>query len=230
MRQRFSLSSWTPYRAPILAFAGLIILTGCAQPASVGIPTPNAAVVAARQTTIAQSAANAAATQTAAEPTPMPVPTVEPPTPLPPLPTDTPAPLPPLPAETPLPPADLPDAGSQSAQSGSSRVVCGQQIIHIVQPGQNLFRIALRYNTTINAIARLNGITNTRLIRAGQRLRVVTCARGNSAPHYGAHYVVRPGDTLFRIAMRYGVSVSRLMAANGLRSTLIVPGQNLIIP
>jgi LysM repeat protein len=100
-----------------------------------------------------------------------------------------------------------------------------------VQPGQNLFRIALRYNTTINAIARLNGITNTRLIRVGQRLRVVTCARGSgSAPYYGAHYIVRAGDTLFRIAVRYGVSVSRLKAANGLRSNLIVPGQNLAIP
>lgn len=230
MRQRFSILSRTPYRVRILALAGLIILTGCAQPASVGIPTPNAAVVAARQTSIAQSVARAAAAQTAAAPSPTPAPTIEPPTPLPPLSTDTPAPLPPLPAETPLPPAALPDAGSQSTQSGSSRVVCGQQIIHIVQPGQNLFRIALRYNTTINAIARLNGITNTRLIRTGQRLRVVTCARSNSAPYYGAHYVVRPGDTLFRIAMRYGVSVSRLMAANDLRSTLIVPGQNLIIP
>lgn len=221
MRQRFSVLS----RTPILALASLVILTGCAQPASVGIPTPNAAVVAARQTTIAQSVANAAATQAAAEPTLMPVPTVEPPTPLPPPPSP--------PTETPVPPPPTdaqPDTGGQASQPSGSRVVCGQQII-IVQPGQNLFRIALRHRTTITAIARLNGITNTRLIRVGQRLRIVTCARGSSrTPSYGAHYVVKPGDTLYRIAVRYGVSVRRLMAANGLRSTLIVPGQNLAIP
>ncbi len=223
MRQRLSISS----RTPIVALASLMILTACAQPASVGIPTPNATIVVAQQTTIAQSVADAMATQIAAEPTPTPPP-IEPPTPLP-LPTETPVP----PTETPVPftPTTSPSRDSQSSRPGNSQIVCGQQIIHVVQPGQNLFRIALRYNTTINAIARLNGITNTRLVRVGQRLRVVTCARGSSrAPRYGAHYVVRPGDTLFRIAVRYGVSVSRLMAANGLRSTLIVPGQNLAIP
>ncbi len=231
MRQQFFLS----FRTPFPALVGLAILTGCAQPASVGIPTPNAALVAARQTITAQSIANAAATQTAAAPAPTPVPTIEPPTPVPtiepltpvpPLPTETPLPLPPPPA-----PADQPSDHRQPGSSGSSGVACGRQIIHVVQPGQNLFRIALRYRTTINAIARLNGITNTRLVRVGQRLRVVTCARGSSsAPYYGAHYVVKPGDTLFRIAVRYGVNVSGLMAANGLRSTLIVPGQNLVIP
>lgn len=220
MRQRFSNLSRLLFRLPVPALAGLFILTACAQPASVGIPTPNAVVVAARQTVIAQSIASLSATETAAAPTPLPVPTIEPPTPVPP------PPPPPLPTETPVPPAP-----AVPSDTGSSSVVCGQQIIHVVQPGQNLFRIALRYHTTINAIARLNGITNTRLIRAGQRLRIVTCARGSSrAPSYGAHYVVKPGDTLYRIAVRYGVSVRRLMAVNGLRSTLIVPGQNLVIP
>jgi LysM repeat protein len=105
-------------------------------------------------------------------------------------------------------------------------------IVHVVQPGQNLFRIALRYRTTINAIARLNGITNTRLIRVGQRLRVRTCLRGQSdhAPAaMGAAYTVRPDDTLSRIALRHGVSVAQIMTVNGLRAPFIVAGQILII-
>jgi LysM repeat protein len=97
-----------------------------------------------------------------------------------------------------------------------------------VRAGENLFRIALRYNTTIYSIARLNGLTNTRSIRAGQRLVVVTCAR-NGRPARGT-YVVQPGDNLFRIALRFGTSVTALRAANGLRSNLIVPGQVLRIP
>ena len=106
--------------------------------------------------------------------------------------------------------------------------------MHIVQPGQNLFRIALRYRTTINAIARLNGITNTRLVRAGQRLVVVTCRRGGAEPDIaaagsGVTYVVRANDTLIRIALRYGTSVEHLMAINRLRSPLIVAGQTLFI-
>ena len=238
MRQPLSipsrLPSWPPsrplFQAVCLALVSVIILAGCAQPASEGIPTPNATIVAARQTTIAQSAVNVSATQTAAAPTPAPTP--EPPTPVPPVPTEPPPPTPE--PEPTTPPRSTNNTGTpsrQPSQSGSSRTGCGQRIIHVVQPGQNLFRIALRYNTTINAIARLNGITNTRLVRAGQRLHVVTCARGSgSQPAYGAYYVVKRGDTLFRIAVRYGTSVSRLMSANGLRTTMIVPGQHLAIP
>lgn len=43
-------------------------------------------------------------------------------------------------------------------------------------------------------------------------------------------YVVKKGDTVERIARRYGVTVSRLKAANGLKSDLIRIGQTLRIP
>jgi membrane-bound lytic murein transglycosylase D len=48
-------------------------------------------------------------------------------------------------------------------------------------------------------------------------------------PRYNS-YRVRPGDTLSAIALRHGTSVRRLQEANGMRSTLIRPGMNLIIP
>ncbi|HOU15202.1 MAG TPA: LysM peptidoglycan-binding domain-containing protein [Anaerolineae bacterium] len=43
-------------------------------------------------------------------------------------------------------------------------------------------------------------------------------------------YVVRSGDTLYRISQNTGVSVERLKQRNNLNSDLIVPGQQLIIP
>ncbi len=43
-------------------------------------------------------------------------------------------------------------------------------------------------------------------------------------------YVVRPGDTLFSIARRYGVTVQAVMSANGLTGTNIRAGQQLVIP
>lgn len=43
-------------------------------------------------------------------------------------------------------------------------------------------------------------------------------------------HVVRSGETLSRIAAQYGVTVQAIMEANDLTSTLIVPGQELIIP
>jgi LysM repeat protein len=98
-----------------------------------------------------------------------------------------------------------------------------------VRAGENLFRIALRYNTTSLAIARLNGIPDVRFIRTGQRLTIITCRQGGNWPAR-VTYVVRAGDNLFRIALRFGTSVPALRAVNGLYSNLIVPGQVLRIP
>ena len=42
--------------------------------------------------------------------------------------------------------------------------------VHVVQPGDNLYRLALRYNTTVWAIAQANHIVNVNLIYVGQKL------------------------------------------------------------
>ena len=41
---------------------------------------------------------------------------------------------------------------------------------HVVQPGENLFRIALKYGKSYQAIAVANGISNVNLIYSGQKL------------------------------------------------------------
>jgi LysM repeat protein len=52
-----------------------------------------------------------------------------------------------------------------------------------------------------------------------------------AAPTANTTYIVQPGDSLTRIAARYGVSVSQLAAANGLRwSSWVYAGQRLTIP
>lgn len=61
---------------------------------------------------------------------------------------------------------------------------CVGPLTHVVQPGENLFRIALRYNTSIMSIANANGITDVRVIRVGQSLTIPTPCSGfvNDAP------------------------------------------------
>lgn len=43
-------------------------------------------------------------------------------------------------------------------------------------------------------------------------------------------YLVMPGDTLYSIAMRYGITVNELMMMNNLSSTMIYPNQQLLVP
>jgi LysM repeat protein len=104
---------------------------------------------------------------------------------------------------------------------------------HVVQPGENLYRIALRYGTTIPTLAAANGISEPTQIRVGQTLVIPGGSSGSSAPPAaaGETHIVRPGETLSAIARRYGVSVWVLARANSLANPgLIVPGQVIVIP
>ena len=107
-------------------------------------------------------------------------------------------------------------------------------IIHVVQPGENLFRISLRYGTTVDAIMSANGLTNI-YIYVGQEL-VIPDASGEPVPQPTPApstdaYIVQPGDTLSSIALRHGVTVWALVQANELSDWhTIYAGQSLIIP
>ncbi len=46
------------------------------------------------------------------------------------------------------------------------------QTVHVVQTGENLYRIALRYGTTVQAISQVNGITNPNLVYVGMQLKI----------------------------------------------------------
>ncbi len=67
---------------------------------------------------------------------------------------------------------------ASSAQPKVQAQEIGQTIIHTVQRGENLFRIALRYGTTVAEIARLNGIADPTRIFVGQQLTIVVGSRG----------------------------------------------------
>lgn len=53
--------------------------------------------------------------------------------------------------------------------TGSSHTI---PLTHTVQPGENLFRIALRYGTTAQHLMQINNLTNTHWIYVGQQLRI----------------------------------------------------------
>jgi len=114
---------------------------------------------------------------------------------------------------------------------------------HVVQPGENLFRIALRYGTTWPVLAAYNGITNPNLIFVGQILLIPPAGTQPPPPvpttapapqptpiPGGTTYVVQPGDTLSRIALRFNTTVAALVQANNIvNPNLIYVGQVLRI-
>jgi LysM repeat protein len=101
---------------------------------------------------------------------------------------------------------------------------------HVVQPGENLYRIALKYGVTVDDLMRANGLVDPRQLRVGQVL-IIPGPAGPAGDVIGpGSYIVRQGDTLYSIARRAGTTVGALMDANRLRSEAISVGQILIIP
>jgi len=109
-------------------------------------------------------------------------------------------------------------------------------IVYVVQSGENLFRIGLRYGLTAQQLASANHLGNVSQVYAGQRLTIPS-AGAASAPAYSPastaqpYHVVGSGENLFRVALRYGVSVQGLAAANNItNASQVYVGQRLLIP
>ncbi|KRF41098.1 lytic transglycosylase domain-containing protein [Terrabacter sp. Soil810] len=115
-----------------------------------------------------------------------------------------------------------------------------------VRPGDTLWHLALAHHTTIRAIVEKNRLTaGGSVIHPGQKLLVP--GRPSSTPTRSATstpaqarpasttatviHVVRSGETMSGIATRYGVSLTKLLAANRLANAgLIFVGQRISVP
>ena len=98
--------------------------------------------------------------------------------------------------------------------------------IYIVKRGDTLSQIALKFSTTVSAIARLNNIKNVNLIYTGQRLIIPTGTNTQGK----IVYQIKRGDTLWSISRRYGVPIATIVRQNRIKNpNLIYAGNTLII-
>ena len=118
--------------------------------------------------------------------------------------------------------------GMTHAQDGGSNPPLGGTTIHVVQRGENLYRIAMQYGTTVEAIAEANGITDPRYIAVGQRLLIPNVQL--NAPGAVMTHMVEPGDSLETLAYAYHTTVDRLAEANSITNpALIFAGEDLTV-
>mgnify|MGYP001179290690 FL=1 len=122
-----------------------------------------------------------------------------------------------------------PGPTSTPTATGSAPVATsGVPDMYVVKRGDTLSGIARRFNVSLAALQALNNLRDANRIFVGQT--IVLRAGGATPPPGGlVVYVVARGDSLSRIARRYGVSVAQLKAWNGLKSDLIFVGQRLVV-
>lgn len=108
-----------------------------------------------------------------------------------------------------------------SEEQGSSP--SDDYIIYTVKRGDSLWNIARDFNTTVDAIIDLNNLGTTAL-SVGQTLKIPQKTESSLT------YTVKSGDSLWKIANSFGVTVDSIIQTNNLSSTTLSIGQQLIIP
>lgn len=100
---------------------------------------------------------------------------------------------------------------------------------HIVQAGDTLFSIARRFGVSLDALLAANPGVDPMNLQIGE----VICLpiRVPPTPCPGGTFVIGPGDTLFSIARRLGISLEALLAANpGIDPNNLRVGQVICLP
>lgn len=98
-------------------------------------------------------------------------------------------------------------------------------LVHVVQRGEYLGKIADKYKVSVQAIKRENNLKSDTL-KLGQKLKITVSLKDQPL----RKHTVKRGEFLGKIASNYGVSVASIREANNLRSDQLAVGQVLIIP
>lgn len=113
-------------------------------------------------------------------------------------------------------------------------------INYTVKKGDTLYAIAKNYNIAVDVLKKDN-VLGSDTLQIGQILRIRTDNGGNVEECFGPdytpdetistiQYIVKKGDSLYKIANNYGTSVSEIMKLNNLTSTALSIGDVLLIP
>ena len=115
---------------------------------------------------------------------------------------------------------------------------------YTVQAGDSYWRIANKYGISIQELQRLNG-TSDYTLHPGQSIKVpgsgtnasassnsssASTSTTSAAPATGGSYTVQAGDSYWRIANKYGISISELQRLNGTSNYFLYPGQSIKVP
>lgn len=108
--------------------------------------------------------------------------------------------------------------------------------VYIIMKGDTIYDLSSKFNISKDNLKKWNGLDNNNL-SIGQKLYLtpnkeaaVAKAKSQPKPNYTGTYKVKSGDTLGHIAVKHGISVSKLKAANDLQNNNLSVGKVLKVP
>lgn len=97
--------------------------------------------------------------------------------------------------------------------------------IYQVNSGDTLGKIAEELNTTVEILKSLNGINDNMILMPGSFIVVPKTDQRFKT------YIVKQGDTIYKIATMYNISPDLLLRLNGLnKEDYIYPNQEILVP
>lgn len=123
--------------------------------------------------------------------------------------------------------------------------------VHVVEEGENLFRIGLKYNITVSRLCKINNFSENVKLFAGMKIKVpqdddvqtiasssvkstadkISAKQKINGEHGFIYHTVQKGETLYRIGKTFHISTDSLMEINGITdSTVLKPGTQIKIP
>ncbi|WP_461209785.1 LysM peptidoglycan-binding domain-containing protein [Desulfocurvus sp. DL9XJH121] len=131
------------------------------------------------------------------------------------------------------------DGGSAAVEAeaadGKVRMLAQSRSNYVVKSGDSLWSVAKRYQTTVQTLAKANGLSSGASLRIGQKLYIpdqsTAASKRSLAEAQEAKtlitYKVRRGDTLYSIARRFGCTAQNIRDWNGMDTPRIYPGDSL---
>ncbi len=128
-----------------------------------------------------------------------------------------------------LVPATRTYTASHTAQPARKK----QGMPYRVKKGETLWDIAIRYNLKTRALAQYNGLSVRQPLRVGQLLYIPVKHKQSAAKRVTKQkltHTVKPGESLWLVAKRYGATVKALRRWNDLPARFTLrPGQKLVV-
>lgn len=112
---------------------------------------------------------------------------------------------------------------------------------HRIRKGDTLWGISRKYRTPVSAIKAENGVKNRMRLRVGRRIKVPVLGTAKATGRAerreakptggGTRYIVRSGDSLWKLSKRFRTTIKRLRRLNNLsRRSRLKVGQRLKVP
>ena len=116
----------------------------------------------------------------------------------------------------------------EESASSQQKIETKSRAYHRVKAGENLASISIKYNITVATLRRLNGLRSGRVF-VGQKIKLTNKVVEAKTVEAATH-VVKRGETVEKLASRYGTTPNEIKKLNKVPLNKLRAGQKILVP